>query len=36
MRLRQAIKLLYAFVLAINKATCRQGKRISQIKVNTQ
>ena len=32
MRLKQAIKLLHALVLAINKATCRQDKRISQIK----
>ena len=31
MRLKQAIKLLHALVLAINKATCRQDK-ISQIK----
>ena len=32
LRLKQAIKLLHALVLAINKATCRQDKRISQIK----
>ena len=32
MRLKQAIKLLHALVLAINKATCRQDKRISLIK----
>ena len=32
MRLKQAIKLLYALVLAISKATCRQDKRISLIK----
>ena len=32
MRLKQAKKLLHALVLAINEATCRQQKRISQIK----
>ena len=32
MRLKQAIKLLHALVLAINKATCRQDKSISLIK----
>ena len=32
MRLKQAITLLYPLVLAINKATCLQDKRISQIK----
>ena len=32
LRLMQAIKLLYALVLVINKATCLQDKRISQIK----
>ena len=29
MRLKQAMKLLHALVLAINKATCRQDKRTS-------
>ena len=28
MRSKQAIKLLHALVLAINKTTCRQDKRI--------
>ena len=32
MKLNQAIKLLNALVLAINKATCRQDKRIIQMK----
>ena len=32
MRLKQAIKLLHALVLAINKATCGQDNIISQIK----
>ena len=32
MRIKQAIKLLHALVLAINKATCRQDERTSQIK----
>ena len=32
MSLKQDIKLLHALVLAINKATCQQDKRISQIK----
>ena len=32
MRLKQAIKLLHALVSAINEATCRQDKRVSQTK----
>ena len=32
MRLKKAIKLLHALVLTLNNATCRQDKRISQIK----
>ena len=32
MRIKQAIKLSHALVLAKHKATCRQDERISQIK----
>ena len=32
MRLKQAIKLLRALVLAVNKVTCRQDKTFSQVK----
>ena len=32
MRLKQAMELLHALVLTINKVTCRQDKTITQIK----
>ena len=32
MRLKQAVELLHALVLTINKVPCRQDKTISQIK----